>query len=94
MWMALHALAQYTAWLRPAHQQKHGCQQAGISSRDNEEEGVCKDRSMYCALADLGRRSGLRAAGASASCALSGINHRSTDLKCFVSLLLALKVAR
>ena len=52
--MALHALAQCTVWLLLAHQQKHGRQQAGISSHDNEEERVRKDWSRYCALADLG----------------------------------------
>ena len=41
-----------TAWLLLAHQQKHGHQRAGISSRD--KEGVGKDWSMYCAVADLG----------------------------------------
>ena len=54
--MALHALAQYTARLLLAYQQKQqGRQQcAGIGSRDGEEEGVREDWSVYCALADLG----------------------------------------
>ena len=54
MWMALHALAQCTARLLLAHQQKQGRQRADISSRDGEEEGMRKDWSVYCALADLG----------------------------------------
>ena len=53
--MALHALAQCTARLLLAHQQKQGRQRAGITSRDSEEEeGMRKDWSVYCALADLG----------------------------------------
>jgi hypothetical protein len=51
--MALHALAQCTARLLLAHQQKHGRQRAGSSSRDSEE-GMREDWSVYCALADLG----------------------------------------
>jgi hypothetical protein len=56
MWMALHALAQCTARLLLAHQQKQGRQRAVITSRDSEEEeeGMRKDWSVYCALADLG----------------------------------------
>ena len=53
VWMALHALAQCTARLLLAHQQKQGRQRAGISSRDNEE-GMREDWSVYCVLADLG----------------------------------------
>jgi hypothetical protein len=53
-WMALHALAQCTARLLLAHQQKQGRQRAGISGRDSEEEGMREDWSVYCALADLG----------------------------------------
>ena len=52
--MALHALAQCTARLLLAHQQKQGRQRAGISSRDGEEEGMREDWRVYCALADLG----------------------------------------
>jgi hypothetical protein len=54
VWMALHALAQCTARLLLAHQQKQGRQWAGITSLDNEEDGMRKDWSVYCALADLG----------------------------------------
>jgi len=54
VWMALHALAQCTARLLLAHQQKQGRQRAGISSRDSEEESLREDWSVYCALADLG----------------------------------------
>ena len=55
VWMALHVLAQCTARLLLAHQQKQkqGCQRAGIGSRDSEEEGMRSDRSVYCALANL-----------------------------------------
>ena len=52
--MALHALAQCTMRLFLAHQQKQGRQLAGTSSRDSEEEGMHKDGSVYCTLADLG----------------------------------------
>jgi hypothetical protein len=52
--MALHALAQCTARLLLAHQQKQGRQRAGISSRDGEEEGMREDWSVYGALAELG----------------------------------------
>ncbi|KAN0120544.1 hypothetical protein V8E52_004371 [Russula decolorans] len=54
--MALHALAQCTARLLLSHQQKQGRQRAVITSRDSEEEeeGMRKDWSVYCALADLG----------------------------------------
>ena len=54
VWMALHALAQCTAWLLLAHQQKQGRQRAGMGSRNSEEEGMREDRSVYNALADLG----------------------------------------
>ena len=55
VWMGLHALAQCMARLLLAHQQKQkqGCQQAGIGSRDSEEEGMCSDWGVYWALADL-----------------------------------------
>lgn len=52
--MALHALAQCTARLLLAQQQKQRRQRAGIGSHDGEEEGVREDWSVYCALADLG----------------------------------------
>jgi hypothetical protein len=56
VWMALHALAQCTARLLLAHQQKQGRQRVGISSHDGEEEeqGMRKDWRVYCTLADLG----------------------------------------
>ena len=54
MRMALHTLVQCTARLLLAHQQKQGPQQVGISSHDNEEEGMCRDWSLYCTLVDLG----------------------------------------
>ena len=52
-WMALHALAQCTARLLLAHQQKQGRQKAG-GSGDGEREGIREDWGVYCALADLG----------------------------------------
>ena len=58
MWMALHALAQCTARLLFAHQQKQGCQRAGISSRDGEEGGYA------CGLERVLRACGPRNGGA------------------------------
>jgi len=52
-WMALHALAQCTARLLLAHQQKQGRQRAG-GSGVGEQEGMREDWGVYCALADLG----------------------------------------
>ncbi len=54
--MALHALAQCTARLLLAHQQKQGRQRAGSGGGGGgeEEEGMREDWSVYCALADLG----------------------------------------
>ena len=52
-WMALHALAQCTARLLLAQQQKPGRQRA-TGSGGGEMEGMREDWSVYCALADLG----------------------------------------
>ena len=67
-WMALHALAQCTARLLLAHQQKPGRQRAG-SDGDGNIEGMREDWSVYCALADLGMEE--RAKGDWCVCVLS-----------------------
>ena len=94
--MALHALAQCTARLLLAHQQKQGRQRAGISSRDGEEEGMREDWSVYCALADLGMEERVKGGwyvSVSAFCASSGITGSLSYAHAFASLLLY-KVAR
>jgi hypothetical protein len=89
VWMALHALAQCTARLLLAHQQKQGRQRAGISSRDSEEEGLREDWSVYCALADLGMEE--RVKGGWCVCVLRPAR---PFLRSCVRITLALKVAR
>ena len=91
--MALHALAQCTARLLLAHQQKQkqGRQQAGISSRDSEEEGMREDWSVYCALADLGMEE--RVKGGWCVCVLCTLKYRIRLGSC-VRIILTLKVAR
>ena len=89
--MALHALAQYTARLLLAYQQKQqGRQQcAGIGSRDGEEESVREDWSVYCALADLGMEGRVKGGWCVCVCVLHAPSQVSTHSHTLLSLLLS-----
>ena len=93
VWMALHALAQCTACLLLAHQQnqKQGHQQAGIGSRDSEEEGMGEHWSVYCTLADLGMEERVKGGWCVHVCVLRALRYR---IYLYVHVILALKVAR
>jgi hypothetical protein len=86
--MALHALAQCTARLLLAHQQKQGRQRAGINSRDGEEEGMREDWSVYGALAELGMEERVKGGWCVCVCILRAPTHCPT-LHAFASLLLS-----
>ena len=97
VWMALHALAQCTARLLLAHQQKQGRQRAaGISSRDSEEEGMREDWTVYCALADLGMEERVKGGWCvrACVCVLRALRSRLIVLRSCVRVTLAPKVAR
>ena len=91
--MALHVLAQCTARLLLAHQQKQkqGSQRAGIGSRDGEEEGISEDWSVYCALADLGMEERVKGGWCVYVCVLHALRYR---IRSCVRFIHALKVAR
>ena len=91
--MALHALAQCTARLLLSHQQKQVRQQASISSRNSEEEGMRENWSVYYTLADFGMEERVKRGwyvSVSAFCAFPNI----TSLRSCILTTLFLKVAR
>jgi hypothetical protein len=99
-WMALHALAQCTARLLLAHQQKQGRQRAGSGGGgggggggEEEEEGMREDWSVYCALADLGMEERVKGGWCVCICVPASPSYLWLWL-CFLATLLALKVAR
>ena len=93
VWMALHALAQCTARLLLAHQQKQkpGPQRAEIGSHDSEEGGMGEDWSVYCALADLGMEERVKGGWCVYVCVLHALWYRICSCVRFIH---ALKVAR
>ncbi len=91
--MALHALAQCTARLLLAHQQRQGRQRAG-GSGVGEQEGTREDWSVYCALADLGMEERVKGGWYVCIHTLRAIKQRLIVIRLCVRTALTLKVAR